>query len=84
MLKANLTKPRNCPTKSKGVTTQMKALDEYFLVAVFMLLLNRAPVFAKFMFHLNFKKHGGVRVMLSHSHGCRTVCTSNIPWGRVR
>ena len=34
--KVNLTKPRkllkpvNCPTKPKCVTTQMKALDEYF------------------------------------------------------
>ena len=27
--------------KSKGVTTQMKALDEYFLMVVFMLLQNR-------------------------------------------
>ena len=26
--------------KPKGVTTQMKALDEYFLMVVFTLLLN--------------------------------------------
>ena len=39
--------------KSKGVTTQMKALDEYFLMVVLMLLLNRVHVFANFMFHLN-------------------------------
>ena len=34
--------------KPKGVTTQMKALDEYFLLVVFTLLLNRAHVFAIF------------------------------------
>ena len=28
----------------------MKALDEYFLIMVFMLLLNRVHVFADFMF----------------------------------
>ena len=28
------------------MTTQMKALDEYFLIAVFTLLLNRVHVFA--------------------------------------
>ena len=39
--------------KPKGVTTQMKALDEYFLMVVFMLLLNRVRVFADFMFNLN-------------------------------
>ena len=39
--------------KSKGVTTQMKALDEYFLMVVLTLLLNRVHVFANFMFHLN-------------------------------
>ena len=39
--------------KFKGVTTQMKALDEYFLMEVFMLLLNKFYVFANFMFNLN-------------------------------
>ena len=38
--------------KPKGVTTQMKALDEYFLMVVFTLLLNRLHVFAIFMFNL--------------------------------
>ena len=37
----------------KGVTTQMKALDEYFLMVVFPLLLNRVHVFAIFMFNLD-------------------------------
>ena len=37
--------------KPKGVTNQMKALDEYFLVVVFTLLLNRVNVFAIFMFN---------------------------------
>ena len=36
--------------ESKGVTIQMKALNEYFLMVVFTLLLNRFHVFAIFMF----------------------------------
>ena len=36
-----------------SVTTQMKALDEYFLVEVFTLLLNRFHVFANFKLNLN-------------------------------
>ena len=55
-------KPRNLllyilnrPTKPKGVTTQMKALDEYFLMVVFPLVLNRVHVFAKFVFNLDRK-----------------------------
>ena len=39
--------------KSKGVTTQMEALNEYFLMSVFTLLLNGVHVFANFMFNLN-------------------------------
>ena len=35
--------------KPKGVTIQMKALDEHFLMVVFMFLLNRVHVFANFM-----------------------------------
>ena len=34
--------------KSKGVTTQMKDVDQYFLMVVFTLLLNRVHVFAIF------------------------------------
>ena len=50
--KVNLTEPRkllNRPRKS-----QMKALHEYFLMVVFMLLLNRAHIFesSHFMFNL--------------------------------
>ena len=41
--------------KPKGVTTQMKALDEYFLMVVFMLLLNRAHVFVICYFILDRK-----------------------------
>ena len=47
--------------KSKGVTTHMKALNEYFLLVVFTLFLNRLFVFAIFMFNLD-KKHGRERV----------------------
>ena len=39
--------------KRKGVTTQMKALNEYFLMAVYILLLNRVHVFAYFLFNLD-------------------------------
>ena len=38
--------------KPKDVTIQTKALDEYFLILVFKLLLNRVHVFANFIFHL--------------------------------
>ena len=39
--------------KPKDVTTQMKALDEYFLVVAFTLLQNIVHDFANFMFNLN-------------------------------
>ena len=39
--------------KPKCVTTQMKALDEYFLMVVFTLLLSRGHVLAIFMFNLD-------------------------------
>ena len=41
-----------CRTKAKGVTTQMKALGEYFLMVVFMLWPNRVHVLAIIMFNL--------------------------------
>ena len=37
--------------KSKGVTTQMKVINELFLLVVFTLLLNRVHVFANFMLY---------------------------------
>ena len=39
--------------KPKGVTIQMKALDEYFLMMVFTLLHSRLHVFAIFIFNLD-------------------------------
>ena len=36
--------------KLKGVTTPMKALNEYFVMVVFTLLLNTVHVFAIFVF----------------------------------
>ena len=39
--------------KPEGVTTQMKALDKYFLMVVFTLLLNTVHVFTNFMFSLD-------------------------------
>ena len=50
--KGNLSKPRKL-LKPKGVTTQMKALNEYFLMAVFTLLLSRVHICANCMFNLN-------------------------------
>ena len=47
--------------KPKGVTAQMKALNESFLMEVFTLLQNRVHVFANVMFILT-EKHGGERV----------------------
>ena len=50
--KTNLTKPRKLLNpelyNEAGMTTQMKALNEYFLMVVFTLLLNRVHVFAIF------------------------------------
>ena len=40
----------------KGVTTQMKALDEYFLMVVFTLLLNRLHVFVIFVLNLDSER----------------------------
>ena len=42
----------------------MKALDEYFLMVVFTLLVNGVRVFANFMFHLNRGKKARVIVSL--------------------
>ena len=39
--------------ESKGVTIQMKALNQCFLIVVLMLTLNTVHVFANFMFNLN-------------------------------
>ena len=43
------------------MTTQMKAVDYYFLLVVFTLLLNAVLSFATFMFNLD-RKHGSERV----------------------
>ena len=47
--------------KSKGVTTQIKALDEYFLMVVFTLLLNNVDVLANFMFNLQSQRNMPVK-----------------------
>ena len=39
--------------KPKGATTQMKALNEYFLMVVFALLQNILHLFANFMFNVD-------------------------------
>ena len=38
--------------KPNGVTIQMKALNDFFLMVVFMLLLSKLYVFAIFMINL--------------------------------
>ena len=53
--RADFTKPRKLPktvlsNESQGVSTQMKALDEYVLMVVLKLLLSRVHFFASFMF----------------------------------
>ena len=54
-----MTKTRKCinPVKPKDVTTQMKALDEYFLIVKFLLLLKRVH-FLALKKYLD-SKHGG-------------------------
>ena len=47
--------------KPKSVTTQMKALDEYFQMVAFTLLLNTVHVFVNFMFHFQ-NRHGTERL----------------------
>ena len=65
----------NRPTKSKGVTTQMKALDEYFLMVVFTLLLDRVHVFTIFLCLIWTEKHGNERVNVHmHSSICYQCC----------
>ena len=54
LAKMNLTQPRKLLNPElSNETTQMKALDEYFLMVVFTLLLNRVHDFTHFMFNLN-------------------------------
>ena len=43
----------------------MKALDEYFLMVVFTLLLNGVHVFANFLFNLD--RHGSEREIENYS-----------------
>ena len=40
----------------------MKALNKYFLMVVFTLLLNKVNVFANFMFNLDREEHGSETV----------------------
>ena len=67
-----MTKPRKplnleLQSKPKGVTAQMKALSEYFLLVVFTLLLNRLHVFANFIFNLDRETCQGKRLIVKHS-----------------
>ena len=83
--KVNLTKPRKLLnpevswTKPKGVTTQMKVLNECFLMEVFtLLLLNRVRVCLFFW----TEKHGSTRVQAYYftlDHVSCTVRNSKLP-----
>ena len=53
--------------KSKGVTTQMKALDEYSLMVVFTLLLKRLRVFAECLCLIWTEKYGNEGVNIRES-----------------
>ena len=65
LLKANLIKPRkHLNPELSNKTTQMKALDEYFLMVVFTLLLNTAHVFAFFYVLFEQRNIGSERVIV--------------------
>ena len=68
----------NRPTKSKGVTTQIKALDECFLMVVFTLLLNEFIIFGNFMFNLDREtwQWKGTDVKTSNSSKTRGMADS--------
>ena len=59
----------NCLEKSEGVTTQMKALNEFFLMVAFTLFVNRVHVFTNFMWT---EKHDIEKV--------KHTCTAHITW----
>ena len=61
--------------KPKGVTTQMKALDEYFLVVVFKLLLNRVHVYADLC--LIWTQKRGCERIKSANHLMRSLKSRN-------
>ena len=48
--------------KPKGVTTQMKALDEYILMVVFVLLLKRVHYLAVFKIYLDVLSCYGIHL----------------------
>ena len=53
----------------------MKALDEYFLMVVFMLLLNKVHVFATFIFNLDREKITRKRGFLNERELCWQIIT---------
>ena len=55
--------------ESKGVTTQMKALDEFFLMVVFTLLLNKVHV-SGFLNFIWTERHGSERVNNQPDQAC--------------
>ena len=72
--------------ESKGVTTQMKALDEYFLMVVFVLLPNRICVFAICMSNSNREKWQwkGSSLFTLHVHAKHTRSDWSQYWTHSR
>ena len=65
--------------KPKCVTILMKALDEYFLMVVFMLLLNRVHVFTICMLNLDREIVIGLNyaVPTTSIKNGKTICRNN-------
>ena len=57
--------------KPKGVSTQMKALDEYNLMVLFVLLLKRVHVFATFVVNWNRENTAVIQIPLYSTY---TLC----------
>ena len=58
----------------------MKALDEYFLIAVFPLLLNRVNVFANFMFNMDRETRQGNRHYAQYEGAFYYKWTTKLAW----
>ena len=61
MKSKSVTQIKRCHSNKRAVVTQIKALDEYFLKAVFTLLLNNVHVSANFIFNLQRQRNMPVK-----------------------
>ena len=60
----------NCQTKSNSLTIRMKALDEYILIIIFVLLLKRVNLFLHF-FKIHLERHASERVNENFQKECK-------------